>query len=577
VSRAGRALTVLLCGSLALSAPAQETSVVHVVDGREIAAVRVAPFAGASTAGGFGFLLVTAENRDDRPHRVVVDLASYEWRQSSVAVRRELALGPHELGRCFLPLPTTPDDDHRLDVYVDGVRYAGSSNAAGHDGMVGLLVSSRSDAEPWGLTVMQAMQRVAKPAAEVQLVAPDDLPADWRLFTGFHAVVVDGRARVADDVQQALVRYATGGGTLVVGDADRLPAGAVRERCLATDATGIARIGLGRCVVAPTGGDTTRLRERLASLPRGAAGGWPAADVLLREQVVPGLGSAPVLVFLVVILVFAFVVGPLNFLLLRRWRRPLLVLVTVPVCGLGTTLLLLGYGLVHDGLGVRGVVRSLTLLDQERHEATSLAQRTLFAGLSPDVLTVAPDGMVIAPRASRRIDRRSPDRWQFDPVANTLDGGVLPSRLTTPLLSVRQGIARQRLRARSADGERLELLLDGGVVPVGEVLLRAADGSAWLGEAPFLAPASEAAARAAVERWVRQAAVQAVREGDGPEEVVSAHGLVEQLLGGRELPRGSYVARVAEAPWLDDHGLRVDYDRSEHFVVGRLAAEDVVR
>jgi hypothetical protein len=60
-------------------------------------------------------------------------------------------------------------------------------------------------------------------------------------------------------------------------------------------------------------------------------------------------------------------------------------------------------------------------------------------------------------------------------------------------------------------------------------------------------------------------------------EMNTAHAVVESLLGGGELPRGSYLARVAEAPWLDGHGLRVDYDQVEHFVAGRLAAEDFVR
>jgi hypothetical protein len=424
---------------------------------------------------------------------------------------------------------------------------------------------------------MQALQRVSKPAAEVLLVLPEDLPADWRLFSGFHAFVVDGRARLADDVQTALVRFATSGGTVIVGNPDRLPPGDLRARCLAADAGGVVRIGLGRCAIVPTEGDTTLLRERLASLPRPGLCGWPAPTVLLHEQVVPGLGEAPVLVFLLVILVFASVAGPLNFLLLRRWRRPLLVLVTVPVCGLGTTLLMLGYGLVHDGLGVRGVVRSWTLLDQERHEATSLAARTLFAGLSPDALTVATDGMVIAPRATFRDDRRAPDRWQFDPVGNVLDGGVLPSRTSTPLLSVRQGIARQRLRVRAAGDDRLELLCDGGVVPLGPVLLRDFDGRMWLGDGPALQVATDAAARQALEQWGRDAAVLALFNEEFGNEMNTAHAVVESLLGGGELPRGSYLARVAEAPWLDGHGLRVDYDQVEHFVAGRLAAEDFVR
>ncbi|MBL8728115.1 MAG: hypothetical protein JNM25_06775 [Planctomycetes bacterium] len=578
MTRAARLLALLLVAlpGIGGAARAQERSVVHAVDGREVAAVRVAAFPGASLAGGLGFLLISAENRDAAAHVVVVDVASHPWGSSSIAVRRELRLGPHELGRCFLPLPTTSDSGFELDVAVDGTTYPGSISGTRHDGVVGLLVSARSDTEPWGLTVVQSIQRVAKPPATVALVAPEDLPADWRLFTGFHAVVVDGRARLADEVQTALVRFATSGGTVVVGNPDRLPPGDLRARCLAADAAGVVRCGLGHCVVVATEGDTTELRERLAALPRPGTSGWPAPVALLHEQVVPGLGAAPVLVFLVVILVFACVAGPLNFLLLRRWRRPLLVLVTVPACGLGTTLLMLGYGLVHDGLGVRGVVRSWTLLDQERHEATSLAARTLFAGLSPDALTVAPDGMLLAPRATFRDDRRNPDRWQFDPVQSVLDGGVLPSRQSTPLLSARQGIARQRLRVRPA-GDRLELLLDGGVVPVGEVLLHDADGRLWLGEAPFLVPATEAAARAALGRWSRQAAMLSIREQESGGEPSAVHGLVERLLGGADLPRGSYVARTATAPWLDDHGLRTAYDAVEHFVVGHLAAEDFVR
>jgi len=574
VRRAALWLAALL--GLGGAVAAQDRSVVHVVDDRELVAVRVVPFHGAAGAGGFGFVLVAAENRDDTAHRVVVDLASRSWGSSSIAVHRELLLGPRELGRCFLPLPTTSDNGMQLDLEVDGTAYPGSISGSNTHGATGLLVATRSDAEPWGLTVMQAIQRVGKPPAEVVPAAPEDLPADWRLFTGFCAVVVDGRTRLPDDVQDALVRYVRSGGTIVIGSVDRLPAGELRQRCVATDSGGIARCGLGQFVVVATDGDTTALRERLAALPQAGSTGWPAPQALLQEQFVPGLGEAPVLVFLVVILLFAFVVGPLNFLLLRRWRRPLLVLVTVPLCGIGTTLAMLGYGLVHDGLGVRGVVRSWTLLDQDRHEATSLAARTLFAGLSPDLLTIAPDGFVLAPRTTFRDDRSSPDRWQFDPVANVLDGGVLPSRASTPLLSARQGIARQRLRARTA-GDRLELLLDGGVVPIGEVLLHDADGRMWLGEAPFLLPATDAAARAALDRWLGAAGVLVTRTQGSGSEVSSVHPFVASLLGGRELPRGSYAASVAEAPWLDEHGLHVAYDQIQHFVVGRLAAEDFVR
>jgi hypothetical protein len=53
--------------------------------------------------------------------------------------------------------------------------------------------------------------------------------------------------------------------------------------------------------------------------------------------------------------------------------------------------------------------------------------------------------------------------------------------------------------------------------------------------------------------------------------------LPTRMLGGGELPPGTWIGRVAKAPWLDEHGLSVSYDVQEHFVVGRLAAEDFVR
>lgn len=574
--RALRAFAAVLVAVVA--AVAQERSVVHTVSDREVCSVRATPCFGASGPGGFGFLTVVAENRDGAPHLVEVEFASHDWGSSSVAVHRQLLLGPHELGRCVLPLPTTTDRSHRLDIRVDGVEYPGTTGGAPREDLVGLLVATRSDREPWALTVMQAMRPDPKSDTTVTAAPPEDLPADWRLFTGFTAVVVDGRARVAEDVQDALVHYAQSGGRVVVGEADRLPAGALRELCRGAGASGVVACGLGHCVTVAGDGDTTQLRARLGALPRVDQSGWPAPGELLREQIVPGLGDAPLLVFLAVILVFALVVGPLNFLLLRRWRRPLLVLVTVPVCGLGTTLLMLGYGLVHDGLGVRGIVTSWTLLDQERHEATSLAARTLFAGLSPATLTVPNDGFLIAPRACARSERRSPDRWQFDPVAGELDGGVLPSRRATPLLSAQHGIARQRLRARSDGNGGLELLVDGGVAPRGPVLLCDPDGKLWAGEAPRLTPVADDAARSVLEQWQQAAAGLVVRQfrTDG-DELLPIHAVLARFLPERRLPPGTYLARVDDAPWIDEHGLAVDYDQCRHYVVGRLAAEDFGR
>ena len=137
---------------------------------------------------------------------------------------------------------------------------------------------------------------------------------------------------------------------------------------------------------------------------------------------IAGLGKAPVTVFVMLILLFAILVGPVNFMILRRRKKPLLALLTVPLAGFGTTFGILAYGLFHDGLGARGVITTCTLLDQTSHEAVSLQARTLFAGVAPSDMTTNPGTLVLSLRAGLR-NRDVPDRWIFHADAQQLDGG----------------------------------------------------------------------------------------------------------------------------------------------------------
>jgi hypothetical protein len=390
------------------------------------------------------------------------------------------------------------------------------------------------------------------------------------LFTGFPLVIVDGRAPLSGELQEGLRRFLFAGGSLVVANPDKLPAGSLRDVAVKPG----LRHGLGAFVALPR---LDRVDAGLSALPPLGRGVWPAnASALLDEQRIPGLGRAPVLVFLSIIIVFAVVAGPINFYLLRRRRRPLLVLVTVPLLGFGTTAAIIAFGLWHDGFGVRGVERSWTMLDQVRHEAVTISARTLFAGVAPNELIVAPDGFVLSPRALLR-GRRMPDRWRYDAGSGRLDGGALPSRTATPLLIAQQGLVRERLRVRVQPDE-LVVLGDGGVAPVGVMVLRDLEGVYWLGTAPRLSRASPADAGAVLRRL--RAAASAVEleptadRASGSDEVTAAQ-LVDRLFADELVP-GSYVAQVELAPWLDQQGLRVAYDAAVHFVSGRMHGEDFV-
>jgi len=600
----GAALVALLSGA---AGRAQEQVIVHAENERQICSIKVTLFGGSGRIGGFGFVLVDAQNHDERSHVLQVRLHSQLWASNDVRLQRSLVLGPQERGRFFLPLPNTAQSNYELRVVVDTTKYDGVFLLTPNRGLTGLLVSDRPQTTPAALALLQAAAaRAPFEARDKHQVVPCstiDVPADWRSFTGFDLVLVDGRSRVDAQVQQALRRYAFAGGRVFVAAPRSLPAGDLRERLEQYDEARVVAHGLGFLVAVPSlEPGVSDVRDMFDAMPSPREGLWPLPEPLCATQVVPGLDQAPVLVFLFVILLFAVLAGPVNFFLLRRWRRPMLALVTVPALGLGTTLLMFVYAFAHDGFGVRGVVRTWTLLDQRDHQAVTIGARTLFTGLAPDSLQLDADTLIVAPAAfSRPGNSRSPDRWQFDADTNLLDGGVLPSRTTSVLVEARQGVARERLRARVRPDGALELLTDGGVVPVGVVLLRDPDGQHWVGEGRVgegtvlqrctdevaertLGTLARAASRFRIvqprdqgpQSLPRRSSRQAPAQGDGTADV-DLEMLTTRLVADATLAAGSYITQVAAAPWANEHGLRVDYDLEQHYVVGQLAAEDFLR
>ncbi|WP_145050788.1 hypothetical protein [Lignipirellula cremea] len=107
------------------------------------------------------------------------------------------------------------------------------------------------------------------------------------------------------------------------------------------------------------------------------------ANSFFGNLLIPGVGKAPVLSFACLITVFVIAVGPLNFFLVRRLKRPYLSLVTVPAAAVLVTVGLIGFALLTDGIGMRARVRSLTHIDQQRSQAVSWSRQTYYASLAP--------------------------------------------------------------------------------------------------------------------------------------------------------------------------------------------------
>ncbi len=205
------------------------------------------------------------------------------------------------------------------------------------------------------------------------------------------------------------------------------------------------------------------------------------------DFLIPGVGLAPVTEFCILISLFALAIGPVNYYLLRRWRRLYLLVVTIPLGAAAVTLLLFVYAILADGLGTRVRVRSLTRLDQQSGQAVCWSRMSYYAGLSPAGGLTFPQDMVVYPLelepAGAENYMRSPPGLRRDMVWNgeqRLRSGFLASRTPTQLVAVRSRSSRRGLKLETT-GDRMSLVNQLGT-PIEQLLVCDGDGKTYWAE-----------------------------------------------------------------------------------------------
>ena len=155
------------------------------------------------------------------------------------------------------------------------------------------------------------------------------------------------------------------------------------------------------------------------------------------DFLVPGVGLAPVNSFRVIITLFVLLIGPVNFILLKRWQRQNWILFTVPAAALLITLSLIGYALLTDGISVRARTRSITLVDQQAAHAVTWERQSYYAGLAPSGGLSFPADVAVFPLDADPIARfggRGQPREVSWGQEQRLQQGYLGSRNTAQFL-----------------------------------------------------------------------------------------------------------------------------------------------
>lgn len=201
---------------------------------------------------------------------------------------------------------------------------------------------------------------------------------------------------------------------------------------------------------------------------------------------IEGVGLAPVNAFCVMITLFVVAIGPVNYWLLRRWKRLHLLVVSIPMAAAAVTLLLFAYALLADGLGTRVRVRSVTCIDQRLGEAACWARLSYYAGLAPGRGLSFPDDVVVLPfeeiplNFNPQVGREREVIWEGD---QWLASGWLASRTPTQYFTVRARRTKRGLTVTRADGQTGQLRVENRLgTEIRQLLVRADDGNYYWAE-----------------------------------------------------------------------------------------------
>ena len=168
---------------------------------------------------------------------------------------------------------------------------------------------------------------------------------------------------------------------------------------------------------------------------------------------IPGIGGVPVVMFLVLITIFAVVIGPLNYFVLARRKQLHFLLLTIPGVALMTSLLLFGYTIVAHGFSVKARCRSLTFIDQAAQSAVTFGRLSLYAGQAPSA------GMQFS--RDTAVYPIWPENEQFESGqvdwtnSQNLTSGWLRSRTRTQFMTVGHRAERGRLEVTSSSPDKL--------------------------------------------------------------------------------------------------------------------------
>jgi hypothetical protein len=330
---------------------------------------------------------------------------------TAINLQQRIRLARGDRVRLTVPVPIVADNENiRFEIQEDGrtierFNYTGFQSRVPAADASALIVAD--PASPSGIAAASWPRhvtpgRVAAGGRTLPLLDfvlhPSRLPTNWLGYTSVRAVAIGPVEwdQLNETQKNALLAWTACGGDLIVVDGDPaalLPAGTLSAgagpaptvrayffgRIHQQMSASIGASGLADVLAA-----AQKVQDSNFALPVNRAVDWGIVGPRGFRLPIPGVGGVPARGYLLILLTFAFLIGPANYWLLWRKRQQVLLVLTTPLISALFIILLAGYVIAGEGLGVRGRAVTVTMLDQARKQAATRASLSLYAaGMTP--------------------------------------------------------------------------------------------------------------------------------------------------------------------------------------------------
>jgi len=201
------------------------------------------------------------------------------------------------------------------------------------------------------------------------------------------------------------------------------------------------------------------------SHPQGMGGYWNINVLNQRFPVVEDLGT-PVRGLFLLMLLFAVVIGPVNYILLARRKKRIWLWWTAPAIGVVASLAVFGYAMFAEGWQASARAEVMTILDENARRATTIGLTAFYAPLTPgDGLRFSYDTEVTPQLLGRNGYRAFARSGGTGGASKTIDwtegqhlaSGWVTARVPAHFIARKSEPRRERLNVRR-EGDRITVV-----------------------------------------------------------------------------------------------------------------------